>query len=1010
MSKSKGKIIQICVIVFLVVIFIVANYFINLYKGIIDQYIGDNSLLGKVLDPEQGDAVAQTVAEEGFVMLKNDEETLPLTDVAKINLFGWGSTDAGMLMCGGGSGDFTMYYDGDTAKTIVGLQDALENIESYHPEDYECDGECAFEVNQELVDFYEDYCTVNRNGGTDSRRGWFNYDGNPKYFNLVEPKIEDYPQTLLESAKAFSDTAIIVITRTGGESLDLPKYQRKYTPRANQPDSESSGTVTTDETRTYLQLSTEEEGMINYVKDNFENVIVVLNTSATLECGFLQDPNIDAAIYIGTPGQSGTVALANILRGNVTPSGKLVDTFAYDLTTAASYANSPNANVKNGSTGVKTYTNSSGDSYIDYAEGIYVGYKWYETADTMGYWDDVSNEYGSGYDGVVQYPFGFGLSYTEFEWAVKSVSPANNSVITADTEIEIKINVINVGDVKGQDVVEVYYEPPYEYGGIEKSSANLVAFAKTEVLEPQEFQTLTLTFKAEDMKSYDYNDANDNGFTGYEMDAGEYIIKLSTDSHNAKHGADGVGVSNGIISYTLRDGEIIEYDSVTGNLVENRFTGNDADGGVSIDGTNTNANITYLTRSDFEGTFPQESTQRRAKDSKMNKNGWLSTEKNTGVMPNQGVSGDIKLVNDLGTKDAEYNMDAIDFFGDEENYYAPEWDNLLNQISVSELFNVVAKGGYVTWEIPSIAKPTVADKDGPTGFNLHPHSSPEFTGFPSAIIVAGTWSTNIAEYYGMVVGTEGVQSGLSGWYAPGMNIHRSPFCGRNYEYYSEDPFISGMIGAYTVKGAAERGVYSYIKHFAINETELSRNGLYTWLTEQTLREVYLKPFELSVKVGKANAIMSSYNRVGDTWTGGSHALMTEILRDEWGFKGAAVTDYLDNSDSYKTVDQGIRAGNDIWLENGNDAGFRSIGLTDTTSATAISCAREAAKHVIYTYCNTLKIANDAGNTVKNVVQAEIKFSTWKIYWIIGDVVIFGALAAWGTLVTIKLIRERKKDL
>lgn len=1005
MKKTTGKIIQLVVIGVLALIFVAANIVLNYFKGIVDQYLGDNFAPADTLDPAQGDEAVQKVAEEGFVLLKNDNDTLPLEDVQNVNLFGWGSTDAGMLMCGGGSGDFTMWSNGDEKKEIIGLQRALEELQDE-----------PFTVNQTLVDFYEDYCTVNRNGGTDSRSGWFNYSSDPKYFNMVEPSIEDYPAEVLESAESFSDTSIVVITRTGGESLDLPKYQRKFEPGGDGTNA-NNGTVTFDNTRTYLQLSTEEEALLEYVGSNFENVIVILNTSATLECGFLEDSGIDAALAIATPGQSGLRSLAKILRGQANPSGHLVDTYAYDLTTAASYGNSPDSNVKNGSTGIKSYTNSSSEYYADYLEGIYVGYKWYETADTEGYWDGVSNQYGDGYEGVVQYPFGYGMSYTDFEWSVKSVSPAPGSQITADTEIKIELNVINVGDVAGKDVVEVYYEPPYTPGGVEKSSSNLVAFTKTNLLDEQggEYpaQTVTLTFKAEDMASYDcYNLSGAVGTDGgYVLEKGEYTIKLSTDAHNVKAGASGAGVNNGVITYEIASDIAIETDSATGNPIENRFTGDTADGGISIDGSNvTGWNLKYLTRADFDGTFPQESTERRAKSSAFHPNGWLSDKENTSTKPTQGVAGDLKLVENMGTENATYNDELIKELGDEENYEDEElWNSVLDQITEDELFALVAKGGYIVNEIESIGKPTTIDLDGPTGFNRHPHSTPEFSGFPSAIVVAGTWNTDVARLFGRAVGMEGYKAGYGGWYAPGVNIHRSPFDGRNYEYFSEDPYISGIIGASVVMGTTQEGIYSYIKHFAVNETEYQRNGLYTWLSEQTLREVYLRPFELCVKEGNANAIMSSYNRIGDTWTGGSHALMTEILRDEWGFKGTAVTDYLDGSDSYKTVDQGIRAGNDIWLENGNDASYSAIGLKDRTSATAVACARNVAKHTIFTYCNTRKTALEAGTASDEVIQYEPKFSTWKIGWIVADVVLFGGLIAWGTIVTLKLISAVKEN-
>ncbi len=1000
-KKGKiGKIIQFAIIGLLVAVFIAVNLVINFYKGVIDQYLGDNFRPAETLNPENGDAAVQKVAEEGFVLLKNDG-ILPLTDVDKVNLFGWCSTDEGMLMCGGGSGDFTMWSNGDTKKEIIGLQEALEKLES-----------APFEVNQDLVDFYESYCTVNRNGGTDSRDGWFNYNGDPKYFNLVEPDIDIYPAEVLQSAQEFSDTAIVVLTRTGGESLDLPKTQRIFTPGSN-PASEN-GTVASDNDRTYLQLSAAEEHLIDYVKNNFDKVVVILNTSATLECGFLEDDNIGAAIAIATPGQSGLKSLAKILRGQVNPSGRLVDTYAYDLTTAASYANSPDANITNGATGEKTFT-TGGEPYMDYLEGIYVGYKWYETADAEGYWDDVSNEYGKGYDGVVQYPFGYGMSYTDFEWSVRSVTPASGSTINANTEITIDVNVMNIGDADGKDVVEVYYEPPYTAGGVEKSSANLVAFAKTELLDAQggddSVQTLRLKFKAEDMKSYDcYNlsgAVGENG--GYVLEQGDYIIRLSTDAHNIKRDAEGNPVEGCEITYHVGSDIAIAEDSATGYTVENRFTGDTADSGTSIDGSNVNGwDLQYLTRADFAGTFPQPSTARRAKGT-FKANGWLSDKRDTTEMPIQGVDNGYRLIENMGSDDASYDNELINSLGDEENFDNDElWDSVLNQITTTELFEVVAKGGYITREIRSIGKPQMVDLDGPTGFNNHPHSSPGFSGFPSAIVVAGTWNTNVANLLGQTVGMEGAKALYGGWYAPGMNIHRSPFDGRNYEYFSEDPVISGKIGASIVSGTAEQGVYSYIKHFALNETENRRDGLYTWLSEQALREIYLKPFEISVKEGKASAIMSSYNRIGDTWTGGSYGLMTEILRNEWGFKGTVVTDYLDGSDSYKTVDQGIRAGNDIWLENGNDARYSSIGLTDTTSATAVACAREATKHVIFTYCNTRKIASEAGNASDKVETYEQSFSAWKIWWIVIDVIVGLALVAWAVLLILLMIKKPKK--
>lgn len=860
----------------------------------------------------------------------------------------------------------------------------------------------GIEYNKEIISMYKQYKS-SRDKEMNSGSYWSDKTPYP-FFNLIEPKIS-MVQPLIANAKAFSDNAIVVISRLGGEGRDLPQEQYKW-------NGGGKSDVTTVSDRTYLELTSEEEDLLELVGSEFSNVIVLLNTCNAMELGFLEDAKygVDAALNVSCPGQSGSISIAKILKGEVNPSGKTTDIYAYDLTTAATYANAPNGqNTTAGKNGEKQY--QGGGNYIDYSEGIYVGYKWYETADTEGYWDARG-----GYENVVQYPFGYGKSYTQFAWNVMSVTPASGSRVTEDTEVTIVVSVTNEGTVPGRDVLQLYYTPYYKQGEtqIEKSSVNLGEFEKTEVLYPKDQadtthpyeQLVTIKFRVSDMKSYDYAGVKtENG--GYVLEKGEYSLTLRTDSHTVAD-AEGKGAT---ITYSIEDDIILDTDETTGNSVENRFTGDQAtDNGISIDGSNTGANIKYMSRANFEETFPVMSTEKRSKDSKLvaQKDNWLSDRKNTDVMPTQGVDSGVRLY--TGDNYSEMNEDVIFTYGNPENFDDEAlWDELLNQLPVSELVGLVEGGGYQTAAAPSIGKPAVTDLDGPSGLNdtnmtVADKKEAAWTSFPVETVMGQTWSKRLAYVYGLAVGNEACNGKfpVSGWYAPAVNIHRSPFDGRNFEYFSEDPYLSGILGANTVEGATSNGLYCYIKHFAVNETEFNRSGLYTWLTEQALREIYLKPFEICVKEGEANAIMSSFNRIGATWAGGSYALLTEVLRNEWGFKGSVVTDYSSGG-TYMSVDQGVRAGGDLWL-NGARSVLLNNGISDKSSATAISCMRDAAKNIVYTHCNTLYrldqfIKNPDANN-KFTVQLGSRAASGAVpYWLIGliaaDVVIVAALVFWG---------------
>ena len=941
--SKKAKIIRVCAMVLILAVVIAANAVASYFSEIITIYLYGFGNDFSSLDAEVGNDTCIEIESEGIVLLRNENDALPLKEEEKVDykhkvaVFGWGATDGGFITSGAGSGGSAERGAGK----LVTFLSALEG----QPAIVDSDGsvllpevEGEFLYYHPLIEMYESYKKTRDAGDY--------WNAAYPFFNLIEPNV-DRVRPYIDGAKAFSDTAIVVISREGGEAQDIPRIQVKYD--SAQP---------TDRTRTYLEISTEEEDMLRLVRENFGKVIVVVNACNVMDLSFLEDYNVDAAISVSGSGQSGAIAIARVLTGEVNPSGKTVDAYAYDLSTAATYANAPDCREVNGETGgERLYTNTKDNYYIDYAEGIYVGYKWYETADSEGFWSSqfAKNKWNvEKYEDVVQYPFGYGLSYTDFSWEVLSVSPAAGA-ITANSQINVKVKVTNIGTVGGKDVVELYYNPPYK-GTIEKSSVNLVAFAKTDFLLAGESETITLTFKASDMKSYDTYNASgavgDDG--GYVLESGNYEITLRKNSH------DVVGQP---IVYSL--GSAVEID---GETVYNRFTGDGVVAGdVAIDGSDTGEGITYMTRSDFSGSFPTPRLA-RTKAANMPANGWLANVTYS-QMPVQGKSGDLRLYD----SENELNLDLILTLGGD--YDDPLWDDLLNQITVDELYGVVQGGGFRTKAIPSIGKPEHMDLDGPSGLNQEVNSSGAaatfWTSFPVSTVIAQSWNIDLSFKFGMAIGYEAYATSVAGWYAPAANIHRSPFDGRNFEYYSEDPLLSGKICAETVRGATDNGLYCYLKHFAVNETENHREGLYTWLNEQALREIYLGGFEIIVKEGKANAMMSAFSRVGATWAGGNYSLLTGVLRNEWGFNGSVLTDYaLEPQMPIMDINQGLCAGNDLWL---NGLRTDTIGtINDKNSATMVTLARKATKDVLYTYCNTVYLQSEyLKDPIEGLPTAEI---------------------------------------
>ncbi len=851
---------------------------------------------------------------EGVTLLENNG-ALPLASGSNLNVFGWASTAP--VYGGVGSGALNDQYE--VTDLITGLKNAGLN------------------VNEDLVNFYETYQAERPSVGM-----W------AQDWTLPEPNVNAYTDELMSGAKEFSDTALVVISRPGGENADMPtdmvsvvdgSWLERDAITGNSyfngvyDDSLNEGNDW-DEGDHYLQLSNREEEMLQMVCDNFDKVIVLINTNNAMELGFLKEYGVDAAVYAPCPGQNGFNAVGQVFTGEVNPSGKTVDTFVYDL------FNTPTAN----NFGQFTYDNmdehavvttsfSTGEqstalpSFVNYVEGIYVGYKFYETAAAEGLID---------YDSTVVYPFGYGLSYTTFS---QEMGPITES----DGTLSFDVTVTNTGSVAGKTVVEVYYNPPYTNGGIEKASANLVAFDKTEILEPGASETVTISFKAEDMASYDTY-----GAAAYVLEAGDYIISINSDSHTVLDSE----VYNVPSTIVYSDGRSTDKTAPT-----NQFE-------------NVEGDVTYLSRADGFANYA-EATAAPASMS-MSEEDKAAFLNNANYDPNNYNNPD----DQMPTTGAKNGLQLVDMRG--VAYDDAQWDTFLDQLTVSEMSELIAMGGFQTAPLASIGKVQTYDCDGPASINNN-FTGQGSIGFAGTVLMASTWNTDTVYKFGSSIGRMADDLDVSGWYAPAMNIHRSAFSGRNFEYYSEDGVLSGKLAAQAVQGAEEHGVYAYIKHYALNDQETNRNSmLCTWANEQSIREIYLKPFELSVKEGGADAVMSSFNYVGTEWAGASNALCNIVLRDEWGFVGMVLTDYF-GVYGYMDADQGIRNGTDFCLVN---YPTETNYLTDTTSATGILAARQACKNILYTVVNSRAYMEENLNP---------GMPTWQIAAIAIDVVLAAVL-------------------
>ena len=879
-----------------------------------------------------GDRLAVEIEQEGAVLAKNDDNVLPLgKDQKVVNVFGFNAYDWYISNSGSGSAG------AGSAQKEWGILDALE--------DY------GVEYNKDLINYYKNWSSkLDKSASYSSEHNTTYRLTNPSLSNNADYK------AVYDAALGQTDIAIVVISRYGGEHLDPPHQQTN--------NYKSSKNINLE--RGYLEITEEEEELLTAVGQDYEKVIVIINSTNTMQMDFMTEiDGLDACLLVGPTGTVAAKAIPQILWGDINPSGRCADTWpmkhyyniAYytngywplngDTSKAIEgmyYTNVPSgANLANS----KSNTGHGHACFADYYEGIYVGYKWYETAYAEGYWDS----YG-GYENVVAYPFGHGLSYTTFTWDLLGSTPAAPCNITENEEIVLHVKVTNTGSRPGRDVVEVYLNAQYYPGEIEKAAVRLVGFQKTELIIPGDSKIIDIPVKTRDFTSFDCYDSNANGHAGYELDRGTYEVKLMSSAHVAKGGS---------VKFNVPDTIDVDEDPETGAEVKPLFTGDDAIDGVSCDGLSIGEPIEYVHRNELPAlmtavnpTRPwnkgletcDDSSKPTAYSTNMAKE-WdnatvdcFGNELHFNGDPTFGKAGDLRVMDEKG-QITELGKKLV------ADYNAPEWEDLLDQVSWSDATTIQKGQSYSRPGMQSVGltkqgNANFSDAEGACQVGADIGNGKRPTAYPDPCVQGQTWNENMCYLFGLSESKDMTLGGKDYLYGPASNIHRVPYGGRHAEYHSEDGFLSGKCLASVTSGLADGGKGGFIKHFAINDTEYHRVGLFTWLTEQALREIYLRPFEESVKNGKASALMSSFNRVGAVWTGGSQALIQGVLRNEWGFKGMTITDYTENG-TLQDANQQFRAGGNYILASSN---FNDPGQNSASTRYKWRL-RESAKQVIY---------------------------------------------------------------
>lgn len=990
MKKKKNKVLRVILSVFFAGVLSVGTYIGNSTALVYENQI--NSLLSPAIIDEEavaaastnGQKLSQKIMEEGATLLRNENETLPLSYSAtkKVNVFGWRSID--------------WIYGSEGQNASGGVRpennDIDENIDLYKAlKNY------GIAYNESLRQVYYNFRKPDLQ--SENLRG--TYIGN--LMPLCEPNINDrnyYTEDVLEGAKSYSDTAFVVISRMAGEAGECNRNQDKRGP-----------TGASDNTRHYLEISTEEEALLTWVGANFENVVVLLNMSNAFELGFLETiPGLDACVYLGFTGTRGVNALPSLLWGDVSFSGHTVDTFAYDV-----YSNPANV--------WKTQTYSDwGMSYEDRIESIYVGYRWYETADYYGHWKDYTRETLTGtltgYDAVVQYPFGYGLSYNDYEWTVTDVSVEPGATVTDDTTIDITVSVKNNGKIPGKEVIAAYVTLPYYEGGIEKSAVQLIAYTKTEEIAPGASVEATVSIDAYDFRSYDCYDKNGNGFRGYEIDAGDYEIKLQTDSHTIKEVNYSGAAQEAKFVYKVAADITLPKDKDTGAAIGNLFTGEDAIDSVPIDSVSKNGGndpqIPWLTRANFMTIEQLKAayTPRKANPDAVTAAGGNYTPEMAKAWDNATVDVFGDPVNNASVTWGKNNgltvadsSGTINELGEKlgADYNDPQWEDLLDQLTIGDVINQLINQYYGTRAIASVGKPALTDLDGPAQIAGFTGRAVVGTGYPTMVVIASCWNPKLAYEFGKSYGDDMKALGIYGVWGWAIDLHRNVWFGRNHESPSEDVIICGTTVSQACKGLNTRGRYAFIKHFAL----YSNGGNNKWMTEQTLREIYLEPFRMAFVDGQALGAMTTYQGIGGEHTETSTALLTGVLRKEWLFKGAVTTDYIGTNPWAESI---VRSGGDLGM--GVSLGrWSDVTYTTASSNRIQNQLRDVAHHVLYMWLHAdyMEKQYQLNPDQESVFISSTAIESW-VWWKPAlNCICIGMYSLSGLIVLLSLIEVVMKD-
>lgn len=870
------------------------------------------------------------IAEEGMILFKNEKDALPLASGAKVTLLGYAAIDPNA----GASHNVVDASAGAAiaqATIISGMEDA------------------GFALNKMVLDLYTQWASEDVEGAKPDEKG-----NVPKKSSdiLMAADFEEASNTdeWKTSLEEYGDAALVVISGGTGE---IAKDGRVHS----------------------LQLDQVQYDLIDYAAANFDKVIVLVNSSIPIEIAEIQKNDaVDAILNVGEPGDNGFEALGRVLTGEVNPSGRTVDTWAVDFTESPSYTifntrTSDIAQAEDGKGTMTGYTRYSVNGEpvntwsVGYEEGIYVGYRYYET---RSFEENKAGAEDAWWKSNVNYPFGYGLSYTDFTWEVTPVKAADSVVTRADT-LTFDVKVTNSGDVAGKEVVQLYYTAPYgkeETGNdtvIEKSYVVLGDYAKTGILKPGESEVVQVSIDVSDMASYD--EATDKT---YVLDAGTYNIKVAGNAHY------GMNENDVDFNYTVAQKELCS-EAVTGAEITNAL--DDVTEGFASEG------YTALSRSDFEGTMPNgfEVTKEIPEDEYAT---WAYDDAAFNAYYDAAAIGTPVYETDAANRTLDkYSFVLSDLIGAEAE--DARYQELVEQLTLQELADLVNVGGFNSIGIPYIGKPYSRDTDGPKGWTgNYTDTNDRYNYFSSEPMIASTFNDALLYQMGEVIGEQGlwgnstVSGGMvysyTGWYAPGMNIHRSPFDSRVSEYYSEDPFLTGSLAANVSQGAKSKGCYITLKHFAFHNdgggsstyrfgaigNGTPMEGLSAWMTEQTAREVYLKGYQKAVEDGEATFIMGSFTRIGKTWCSASYGIMNQITRGEWGFDGAVVTDIVlyNACNAYQL----IKAGANMMLDAkvyGLEGGIyldvdEILAMEEDDRNITIHCMQEAAKQILYMVANS----------------------------------------------------------